>query len=74
VQDDAHVLKSMQTEIRMKNLKTKSPTSYLIQPVWCHHCSIRIAPYALRTVFQGKEYHRDCYAKVSHTNGKFGKN
>lgn len=58
----------------MKSLKTRTSASYQPQPVWCYHCCIRIAPYDLRTVFQGKAYHRDCYAKVSHANGKAAKN
>jgi len=54
----------------MKILKTKTSATFHTQPVWCHHCCIRIAPYDLRTVFRGKDYHRDCYAKVLHSNGK----
>jgi len=50
----------------MKTLKSKSVTPYHLQPVWCSHCCVRIAPYDMRTVFQGKDYHRDCYAKLSH--------
>jgi hypothetical protein len=49
----------------MKSLKSKTSGSDH-QPVWCNHCRIRIAPYGLRTVYHGKDYHRDCYAKVSH--------
>jgi hypothetical protein len=48
----------------MKNLKTKTDVAHNSQPVWCYHCCIRIAPYDLRTLFQGKEYHRDCIAKA----------
>ena len=54
----------------MKTLKAKAFTSYHPQPVWCSHCCIRIAPYDLRTVSHGKAYHRDCFAKLSHANGK----
>ena len=54
----------------MRTQKAKTVISYLSQPVWCQHCCIRIAPYDLRTVFHGKPYHRDCYAKISHGNGK----
>jgi len=57
----------------MKTFKTKTSASYHPQPVWCHHCCIRIAPYDLRTVVRGKDYHRDCYAKVLHSTGKSAK-
>jgi hypothetical protein len=57
----------------MKSLKSKTSASYHLQPVWCNHCRIRIAPYDFRTVSHGKDYHRDCYAKVSHS-AKSGKN
>lgn len=50
----------------MKSLKSKTSASYHSQPVWCSHCRIRIAPYDVRTVYHGKDYHRDCYTKVSH--------
>ena len=49
----------------MRTQKAKTVASYMSQPVWCHHCRIRIAPYDSKTVFHGKDYHRDCYAKVS---------
>ncbi len=48
----------------MKVLKARTSAAYSPQPVWCHHCCIRIAPYDLRRVFHGKDYHRDCFAKV----------
>jgi hypothetical protein len=51
----------------MKSLKSKTSVSFNL-PVWCNHCRIRIAPYDMRTVYQGKDYHRDCYTKVSHLN------
>ena len=54
----------------MKALKSKIVTPYHPQPVWCYYCCIRIAPYDLRTVVQGKDYHRDCYAKVLQAQGK----
>jgi hypothetical protein len=54
----------------MKTLKGKASLSYHPQPVWCHHCCIRIAPYDSKTVFRGKDYHRDCFAKLSHASGK----
>ena len=60
-------------EVSLKTLKTKTAQANL-QPVWCHHCCIRIAPYDMKTVFRGKDYHRDCYAKVSHAHGKSSKN
>jgi hypothetical protein len=58
----------------MKSLKSKTSVSYHSQPVWCHHCCIRIAPYDSRTVHHGKNYHRDCYSKVLQANGKTPKN
>jgi hypothetical protein len=54
----------------MKSLKTKTSGDRYSQPIWCHHCRIRIAPYDSRTMFHGKDYHRDCYAKLSQVNGK----
>jgi hypothetical protein len=57
----------------MKSLKSKTSISFNAQPVWCNHCRIRIAPYDLRTVYHGKDYHRDCYAKLSQAS-KTGKN
>ena len=54
----------------MKALKSKAVTAYHPQPVWCYHCCVRIAPYDLRTVVHGKDYHRGCYAKVLHTQTK----
>jgi len=58
----------------MKIAKAKIAPTGNPQPVWCHHCCIRIAPYDIRTVFHGKDYHRDCFAKVSHASSKAGKN
>jgi hypothetical protein len=49
----------------MKTIKSKAITPF-DQPVWCYHCCIRIAPYGLRTVFEGRDYHRDCFLKISH--------
>jgi len=57
----------------MKSLKSKASVSSSAQPVWCNHCRIRIAPYDSRTTYHGKDYHRDCYTKLSHGN-KNGKN
>jgi hypothetical protein len=57
----------------MKTVKSKTSAVHS-QPVWCHHCCIRIAPYDMRTVAHGKDYHRDCFTKVSHANVKIGKN
>ena len=45
--------------------KMKLSAGSTLQPVWCHRCCIRIAPYDLRTVYQGKDYHRDCFLKQS---------
>jgi hypothetical protein len=58
----------------MKTAKSRIVAVSNPQPVWCYHCCIRIAPYDLRTVFHGKDYHRDCFAKVSHSNAKVSKN
>jgi hypothetical protein len=57
----------------MKSLKTRTGVSYQPQPVWCHRCRIRIAPYDVRTVSHGKDYHRDCYTKV-YPGGRASKN
>jgi hypothetical protein len=60
----------------MKNLKPSTSVSYRpqpVQPVWCHRCCIRIAPYDAKTVVRGKNYHRGCYAKTGGVNGKPGK-
>jgi len=54
----------------MKTAKAKSAMPSNPQPVWCHRCCIRIAPYDLRSVYQGKDYHRDCFLKVSSETGK----
>ncbi len=54
----------------MKTVKSKAISASNEQPVWCSHCCVRIAPYDLRTVSQGKPYHRDCYAKVIHAQSK----
>ena len=35
------------------------------QAVWCPECCLRIAPYDLRTVFRGKDYHRNCFQKMT---------
>ena len=31
---------------------------------WCAKCSLRIAPYDLRTVYQGVDYHQNCFLKL----------
>jgi len=54
----------------MKTAKAKSVPPSVSQPVWCNRCCIRIAPYDLRTVHHGKDYHRDCFIKLSHETGK----
>ena len=48
----------------MRTLKAKTPTATGPIPVWCSSCFIRIAPYDLRTVHHGKDYHRKCFAKI----------
>ncbi len=58
----------------MKSAKAKPATAANPQPVWCHHCCIRIAPYDLRTVSHGKDYHRDCFNKLLNANAKAAKN
>jgi hypothetical protein len=37
---------------------------YSPQPVWCHKCNLRIAPYDLRTVFRSHDYHRNCFLRM----------
>ena len=49
----------------MRTTKAKTSGSGALQPVWCHHCSIRIAPYDMRKMHHGKDYHRDCYVKLN---------
>jgi hypothetical protein len=50
----------------VRTTKAKSAAgSGVPQPVWCHHCSIRIAPYDMRKIHHGKDYHRDCYNKLN---------
>ena len=34
------------------------------QEVWCAKCYLRIAPYDLRTVYQGTDYHQHCFMKL----------
>jgi len=34
------------------------------QPVWCHKCNLRIAPYDLKTVFRKHDYHRHCFQRL----------
>jgi len=58
----------------MKVLKTSASAAHHPHPVWCHRCCIRIAPYDVKTVFRGKNYHRGCYAKISSVAAKSGKN
>ncbi len=58
----------------MKTAKAKTAAPSISQPVWCQRCCIRIAPYDLRTVYQGRDYHRDCFVKLSQENGKARKN
>jgi hypothetical protein len=48
----------------MRTLKAKTPIATGPIPVWCNSCFIRIAPYDLRTVHHGKDYHRVCFAKT----------
>ena len=34
------------------------------KPVWCAKCSLRIAPYDTRTVYQRVSYHQTCFLKL----------
>jgi hypothetical protein len=47
---------------RMKNLKT-AITNDPTKPIWCAHCSIRIAPSERHATKAGKSYHPRCIAK-----------
>ena len=31
---------------------------------WCPKCFLRIAPYESRTVYQGVDYHQNCFLKL----------
>jgi hypothetical protein len=35
-------------------------------PKWCAKCFLRIAPSDLRTVYQGVDYHQNCFLKLVH--------
>ena len=43
------------------------------QPVWCNKCHIRIAPYDLRTVYRGRDYHRHCFLRMIQQDSKPGR-
>ena len=32
--------------------------------VWCKKCCLRIAPYDVRTVYQGIDYHQPCFLRL----------
>ena len=34
------------------------------KPRWCAKCSLRIAPYDTRTVYQKVDYHQNCFLKL----------
>jgi hypothetical protein len=34
------------------------------KPKWCAKCFLRIAPYDLRTIYQGVDYHQNCFLKL----------
>jgi len=36
------------------------------KPKWCAKCFLRIAPYDVRTVYQGVDYHQKCFMKLVH--------
>ena len=48
------------------NSKSEDTPRHLNQAVWCPECHVRIAPYDLRTVFNGHDYHRHCYKRMVH--------
>jgi len=58
----------------LKTTKSRSAMAAIAEPVWCHRCSIRIAPYGLRATHNGKIYHRDCYVKINHEKAQSRKN
>jgi len=35
-------------------------------PKWCGKCFLRIAPYVISTVYQGVDYHQNCFMKLVH--------
>jgi hypothetical protein len=49
-----------------KDSKFDELSRHLNQTVWCSECHLRIAPYDLRTVFNGHDYHRHCFKKMVH--------
>jgi hypothetical protein len=34
------------------------------EPKWCAKCSLRIAPYDVRTVYQRVDYHQVCFLRL----------
>ena len=44
--------------------KFEEASRHLSKAVWCSECHLRIAPYDLRTVFNGQDYHRHCFQKM----------
>ena len=34
------------------------------RPVWCAKCYLRVAPYDIRTVYNGSDYHQHCFLKL----------
>jgi len=48
----------------VNSTKRKSAVSSADIAIWCHRCSIRIAPYDKRTIKKGKTYHQNCYTKM----------
>jgi hypothetical protein len=57
----------------LKTTKARAAT-VISDPVWCHRCSIRIAPYDIRTTYNGKPYHRGCYVKLHNEKAQDRKN
>jgi hypothetical protein len=43
--------------------KRRELAGQVLTAVWCSECCHRIAPYDLRTVLNGKDYHRHCFQK-----------
>jgi hypothetical protein len=35
------------------------------QRIWCYKCNLRIAPYDHRKVFRNRDYHRNCFDRMT---------
>jgi hypothetical protein len=49
----------------MQGEKDSSPSLNSTVPIWCSSCFLRISPYDLSHVQDGKNYHRTCFRKIS---------